>query len=140
MKLTVWEVDRWAIVRQIRGVRPSSSHIGTLDFSPDGKALVVGDADHQLQVVDLASGNTSFNIPEAHPEGITAVAWSPTGSVIASGSGYSGGPIRLWDAASGKPLGKLEGHTSWICELIFSTDGLRLYSAQRQTKPSGSGM
>ena len=67
--------------------------------------------------------------PEAHPEGITSVAWSPNGSVIASGSAFSGGPIRLWDAASGKPLGPLEGHTSWICELIFSTDGLRLYSA-----------
>ena len=128
-EVTVWEVDQWAVVRRIRGVRLAGAHIGALDFSPDSKALVIGDADHHLQVVDLASGNTDVNIPEAHSEGITAVAWSPNGSVIASGSGFSGGPIRLWDAASGKPLGALEGHTSWICELIFSADGLRLYSA-----------
>jgi WD40 repeat protein/tRNA A-37 threonylcarbamoyl transferase component Bud32 len=128
-ELTVWEVDQRTVVRQIRGLRPEGAHIGALDFSPDGRALVIGDADHRLQAVDLASGNTDVNIPEAHSEGITAVAWSPNGSIIASGSGYTGGPIRLWDAISGKPLGTLEGHTEWICELIFSTDGLRLYSA-----------
>jgi WD40 repeat protein len=128
-EVTVWEVDRWAVIRRIRGVRPVAAHIGALDFSPDSKALVTGDADGHLQVIDLASGNTNFDIPEAHPESITFVAWSPTGSVIASGGGYSVDPIRLWDAASGKPLGELEGHTEWICELVFSPDGLRLYSA-----------
>jgi WD40 repeat protein/serine/threonine protein kinase len=128
-ELTVWEVDQWAVVCRIGGVPLGSWHIGRLDFSPDGKALVIGDYSHRLRVVDLDSGNTNFNIPEAHSEGITAVAWSPTGSVIVSGSGYSASPIRLSDAASGKPLGAMEGHTSWICGLIFSRDGLRLYSA-----------
>jgi WD40 repeat protein len=127
--VTVWEVDRWIIVHQISGVRVVGAHIGTLDFSPDGRALVIGDANHRLWVVDITTGNMVFDIPQAHSGGITSVAWSPDGSVIASGSGYSGGTIRLWDAASGKPVGRLEGHTSWICELIFSTDGLWLYSA-----------
>jgi WD40 repeat protein/serine/threonine protein kinase len=128
-ELTVWEVDRWAIVRRIRGVRVVGVNMGALDFSPDSKALVIGDADGHLQVVDLTCGNTDVNIPEAHSDGITSVAWSPNGSIIASGSGFSAGPIRLWDAASGNPLGALEGHTEWICELVFSPDGLRLYSA-----------
>jgi len=128
-EVTVWEVGQWTLSRRIRGIGLRSTVIGALDFSPDGKALVVGDADHYLRVFDLASGNTDVNIPEAHSEGIPSVAWSPTGAVIASGSGFSGGPIRLWDAASGKRLGELEGHTSWICKLIFSTDGLRLYSS-----------
>jgi WD40 repeat protein/serine/threonine protein kinase len=109
--VTVWEVDQWSIVCRIAGVRPVGAHMGSLDFS------------------DLGTGNTNFDIPEAHPEPITFVAWSPSGSVIASGSGYLGGQIRLWDAASGEPLGTLEGHTSWICELIFSADGRWLYSA-----------
>jgi WD40 repeat protein len=126
---TVWEVDQWTIVRRIRGLRPRAAHLGSLDFSPDGESLVIGDASHRLQVVDLASGKTNFDIPDAHPEPISFVAWSPDGSVIASGSGYVGGPIRLWDAASGELLGTLEGHTSWICELVFSARGRRLYSA-----------
>ncbi|MEJ2705403.1 MAG: WD40 repeat domain-containing protein [Sedimentisphaerales bacterium] len=36
--------------------------------------------------------------------------------------------MRLWDAASGKPLGALEGHTSWIADMVFSKDGRLLYS------------
>jgi WD40 repeat protein/predicted Ser/Thr protein kinase len=127
-KITVWEVDQWTVVREIRGVRPAGTHIGALDFSPDGKALVIGDYTHRLRVVDLANGNTDVSIPEAHPEGVTAVAWSPNGSIIASGSGFLGGPIHLWDATSGKSLGNLEGHTSWICELVFSADSAWLYS------------
>jgi WD40 repeat protein/serine/threonine protein kinase len=127
--VTVWDVDQWIIVRQISGVRLAGAHKGTLDFSPDGRTLVVGDANHHLQVVDIATGSTVFDIPQAHSEGITAVAWSPNGSVIATGSGYNGGPIRLWDAASGKALEPLEGHTSWISELVFSADSQRLYSS-----------
>jgi WD40 repeat protein len=127
---TVWEVGQWTEpVGRFGPVGLSGEDTGSLDFSPDGQALVVGGYGHRLRVVDIASGNTSFVIPEAHPEHITSVAWSPKGSVIASGSGYVGGPIQLWDAASGKSLGKLEGHTSWICELVFSADGLWLYSA-----------
>jgi WD40 repeat protein len=128
-EVTVWEVDQWTIVRRIKGLRRWSSLQGALDFSPSGAALVIGDAGHRLQMVDLASGNTNFDIPEAHPEPITAVAWSPSGTVIASASGWSGGPIQLREAASGRPLGKLEGHTSWVSELIFSVDSRWLYSA-----------
>jgi WD40 repeat protein len=128
-ELTIWEVNQWAVVRRIRGVRLRAPRFGDLDFSLDGKALVIGHADHHLQVIDLASGETIFDVPEAHSQPITSVAWSPDGSVIASGSGWEGGPILLWDAASGKSLGALEGHTSWIGDLVFSTDGLRLYSA-----------
>jgi WD40 repeat protein len=124
----VWEVDQWAVVRRICGVRLVNAFSGALDFSPDSQALVSGDAYGRLQAVDVASGNTSLDIPEAHSGAIHAVAWSPTGSVIASG-GFSDGAIRLWDAASGKLLGTLEGHTSWMRKLIFSADGLRLYSA-----------
>jgi WD40 repeat protein len=127
-EIIVWELNRWSVVCQIHDVK-FQWWSGVLDFSPDGTAIVIGVDNGRLQVVDLTSGKTSFNIPQAHPEPITSVAWSPDGSIIASGSGWLGGPIRLWEAASGKELEPLEGHTSWIAELIFSKDGQRLYSA-----------
>jgi WD40 repeat protein/tRNA A-37 threonylcarbamoyl transferase component Bud32 len=130
-ELAVWEVDRWAIVRRVQGPRRGmgAMHSGALDFSPDGKSLVIGYGDGNLRVVDLGTGSTNLSIT-AHPEIITAVAWSPKAPILASGSGYSGGPIRLWDADSGKSIGALEGHTSWITRgLTFSADGRRLYSA-----------
>ncbi|MBL7187471.1 MAG: WD40 repeat domain-containing protein [Phycisphaerae bacterium] len=127
-ELTVWEVNQWTVVRQF-SVSLGWARLGNLDFSPDGKALVIGDADGRLRVIDLASENTILDRWEAHSEGITSVAWSPNGSVIASGSGWDGGPIKLWDATSGELLGELEGHTSWISDMAFSKDGLWLYSA-----------
>jgi WD40 repeat protein len=127
----VWEVDPWAAVLRIRhGAKLEDVLlIATLDFSPDGKKLSVGDLGH-LQAIDLASGTKSFDMPAAHlPEAITPVSWSPSRALVASGSAFSHGPIRLWDGASGRLLGELPGHTSWISELVFSADGLRLYSA-----------
>ena len=130
-EVTVWEAERWTVVRQVLGPPGYGGHDGALDFSPDGQALVFGHADGILHVVNLDTGAANLNIP-AHSELITAVAWSPTAPILASGSGYSGGPIRLWDANSGKPIGALEGHTSWITRgLIFSADGRRLYLGQR---------
>ncbi|MHC1763343.1 MAG: protein kinase [Verrucomicrobiia bacterium] len=122
----VWEVDQRTTLWQSPAT--SLGFLGSLDFSPDSQTLAIGDADGQLRVVDARTGATRFQFA-AHSEGISSVAWSPTAPVIATGSGYVGGPIRLWDANSAKPIGSLEGHTSWICELIFSPDGQRLYSA-----------
>jgi WD40 repeat protein len=127
-EVAVWEVNRWAIIRQVAGPLGLDEGDGALDFSPDGKTLVVGHGDGKLWVINLDTGRTRLNIP-AHPEHITAVAWSPKGPFLASGSGYVGGPIRFWDVDSGKLIGTLEGNTSWICQLIFSADGRRLYSA-----------
>ncbi len=128
-QVAVWALDRRTVIYQNDGVRLGDASVGKMQFSPDGRALIIGDWRGRLQVINLASGTTDVGIADAHPEGITSVAWSPNGSVIASGSGFSGGPVRLWEAASGKLLGELKGHSSWICNLVFSADGQRLYSA-----------
>ena len=126
----VWEVGRWAIIRRIPGPQGMDNvHEGALDFSPDGKALAIGDGEGRLRVIDLDTGSRRFNII-AHPEMVSAVAWSPKAPILATGSAFLGGPIRLWDANSGKPIGSLEGHTAWIARgLAFSADGKLLYSA-----------
>ena len=125
--VTVWNVDD----RTHRWQFPASSfhyHLGRLDFSPDNRALAIGEAAGQLRVVDLGTGALRFEVA-AHPEAVSSVAWSPAGPVIATGSGYSLGQIQLWDAEFGAAVGSLEGHTSWISALVFSSDGQRLYSA-----------
>jgi WD40 repeat protein len=62
-----------------------------------------------------------------HPDRVRAVAISPDGTIIASGSRNNS--IILWDAATGKPaLAPLEGHTGSINSLAFSPDGGTLVS------------
>src|SRR6185436_17500954 len=60
---------------------------------------------------------------------LTTLAISPDGRVLASGSGFEDPTIRVWDAATGRQLRQLAGHTSWVSKLVFSKDGRRLISA-----------
>ncbi len=129
-EVVLWEVAHWAIIGRIPGPQGiGNEHEGAVDFSPDGKSLAIGDGEGRLRVIDLDTGSTNLSVI-AHQEMVSAVAWSPRDRILASGSAFQGGPIRLWDANSGALMGALEGHTAWIARgLTFSADGKLLYSA-----------
>jgi WD40 repeat protein len=55
-----------------------------------------------------------------------SVAFSPDGSILASGS--SDKTVRLWDAATGAHLHTLERHADAIMSVAFSPDGSILAS------------
>ncbi len=70
-------------------------------------------------------------VQTGHSAGINAVAFSPNGRLLATGSGSTSGhdtTVRLWDAASGRELRTLVGHTDWINSLAFTRDGKTLAS------------
>ena len=57
---------------------------------------------------------------------VNSVAFSPDGSRIASGSDDTN--VRVWNAASGECVAKLEGHSDDVTSVAFSPDGSRIAS------------
>ncbi|MFO0822523.1 MAG: protein kinase [Gemmataceae bacterium] len=61
-----------------------------------------------------------------HTAGVTSVAFSPDGKVLASGS--SDKSVILWDTQTWKSRGPLEGHAGDVVGLAFSPNGAQLAS------------
>src|SRR6476469_6815884 len=58
---------------------------------------------------------------------VLAIAYSPDRETMASGGADK--IVRLWEVASGRVVGKFEGHADAVAGLAFSPDGKRLASA-----------
>ncbi|MEH1891997.1 MAG: ribosome assembly protein 4, partial [Nostoc sp.] len=64
-----------------------------------------------------------LNTLEGHRSPVSSVVFSPDGQRLASASADN--TIKLWDAATGKPLQTLSGHSSRVLSVVFSPDGQR---------------
>ncbi|PYS33462.1 MAG: hypothetical protein DMF75_09325 [Acidobacteria bacterium] len=80
----------------------------------------------QIVFWDTSSGQQIGAI-KGHGKGVTSVAFSRDGKLIASSS--TDNTIKIWDMASKRELRTLTGHTSNIESLGFSPDGRLLASA-----------
>jgi WD40 repeat protein len=104
-------------------------------FSADGKEVISAGHDNKLRIWNAA--NAAQRLEIEHPEPIWALAVSPDGRHILTGTGGTlvGNPrvlemnqgsdnvLRLWETATGKLVREMKGHTHAAYTVDFSPDG-----------------
>ena len=135
----VWVIE--IASRRIEGdyrtaFRGHFSHFGAARLSPDNRRLVLNSSDGlkkhlTLQCLELATGRKLWETEPQEDDGLTTLALSHDGKTVASATGYGNSTIQIWDAANGRFVRRLQGHTAWVCNLAFTRnrDGERLISS-----------
>jgi WD40 repeat protein len=125
-------------VREFQQLDGISWFFEALAFSKDGRHVASGARDKLARLWDVSSGSVVQTF-QGHASQVTAVALSPDGKRLATGSGerYGGPPtpqfpndstLRVWDVSSGKELKQLSGHSPQVSVVVFSPDGRTLVS------------
>ena len=127
-------------------------------FHPDGKLVLTGSYDRSARLWETAAGThatvlrhegriagkstghepmTSTRANELrYPGLITVAVFSPDGKIVLTGDWE--GIARLWDTASGKPIGKPLEHNDPITAAAFHPDGKTVVIGSGKTQyPSG---
>jgi WD40 repeat protein len=80
-----------------------------------------------LFVVELSSAQKAeLVVQTGHVDGVSSVAFSPDGMILASGSFDN--TVKLWDVLTGTELCTLKGHSDLVFSLAFSPSGKTLAS------------
>jgi WD40 repeat protein len=132
----VWDVESGRELHTLVG-HSHSDGVSAVAFSPDGRTIVSTDDKGIWKLWDAATGK-ELRTSKSYASGtdyacpgegcwIMAIAFSPDGRTIASGSADH--RVRLWDVATGKLLRTLGNHSSWVTAVAFSPDGRTVVSS-----------
>ncbi|HEY5001801.1 MAG TPA: serine/threonine-protein kinase [Ktedonobacteraceae bacterium] len=129
----VWQVSTGTTI-QIYGSH--AAELMTLAWSPDGKYIASGGGDDTVQVWEAATKKRIFTY-HGHAgtdTGISAIAWSPDGTRIASSTGGDDTTVQIWEAFSGNNAFIYTAHTEHVNVLAWSSDGMWLASGGNDRK------
>lgn len=134
-------------LHQDTGVPEGLGSVPALAFSPDGQHLALavngvhacdvktGATIHHFQAADLPSGipNVVLNhIRKTAEGGVHGLAFSPDGRWLGT-SGWDGS-VRLWEAATGKQVLRLDGHGGDVTQIAFGADSRTLLSCGKDAQ------
>jgi WD40 repeat protein len=120
----------WSVATHREIGRPLTGDTGavlSVAFSPNGKILASGSADHTIRLWSVATHREIGRPLTADTEAVNSVAFSPNGKILASGSADD--TIRLWSVATHLQIGRpLTGDTDAVNSVAFSPNGATLAS------------
>jgi WD40 repeat protein len=111
-----------------------ASQVTAVTLSPDGKYLVTASDDHTVQLILVATGQR-VGASIKPTEGVSVIALSPDSKRIATATDST---VQMWDAANGKPVGKLMEHINVVNDVAFSSDGKYLATGCGKLRGRGS--
>ena len=129
--------------RQIAALKGHGGEVEAVAFSSDGSTLASGagsgfgwNTDATIRLWDMATRQQVAILQEPMADGwlvgTSSLAFSPDGTVLASGEGQRGtGAVKLWEVATREQTATLKGHSEWVHSLAFSPDGSTLASGSR---------
>jgi WD40 repeat protein len=155
--VNVWKVSDESIqatliAPHVTPDKPQFIGIRSLRFSPDGKLVILGESEYsgyignskilcRVLLLDAATGKLLRSIDNIHVEAPMALALSPDGKWVATGthtgsieSGSRGhlenkDPVRIWNLETGKLAKELPLKCA-AASLAFSKDGKYLFGAK----------
>jgi WD40 repeat protein len=141
-----WTIQLWDLATHAERARLKghTTLVKAVAFSPDGKTLASAssrgnsksvEADEApLRLWDVETGQERLAL-KGHRHGVTCVAFSPDGKLLASGAEDK--RVKLWDVATGMETATFDEHIDEVNAVAFSPDGTRLASGCGKYYASG---
>src|SRR5215470_5249924 len=150
VNVKLWDVNAASEPRSLQG-KPGilAGNFGSaFTFNNDGSLIASATGGASIKVNEVTSGREVLTLPLPRSLWVDSLAWSPDGRLIASSqpearaginfadpdstenySGLFSHSIKLWDAATGRELRTMTGHSANIRATAFSPDSRLLASS-----------